>query len=101
MAATAVRRVWRPALTANYHVGPGGRASHGLDRAGSCQRGGGLHYCGFWFGQDDQLMPWQLGACLLGGQLAAHQAAHERGDRIGIAAELEDRKSTRLNSSHP
>ena len=33
-------------------------------------------------------MPWQLGAYLLGGQLAAHQAAHQRGDGIGIAAEL-------------
>jgi hypothetical protein len=57
--------------TANDYAGPGGRASHGLDRAGSCQRGGGLRYCVFWSGQDDQLMPWQLGAYPLGGQLAA------------------------------
>ena len=33
-------------------------------------------------------MPWQLDADLLGGQLAAHQAADECGDGIGIAAEL-------------
>src|SRR5947207_12224856 len=55
--------------TANDYAGPGGRASHGLDRAGSWQRGGGLRYCVFWFGQDDQLMPWQLG------QLAAPSGA--------------------------
>ncbi len=30
-------------------------------------------------------MPWQLGAYLLGGQVAAHQSAHQRGD--GIARE--------------
>ena len=89
MPATAVRPEWRPAVTANDHVGTRGRAPHGLNRAGSGQRGGGLRYAALRFGQDDQLMPRQLGAYLLGGQLAAHQSADERGDGIGIAAELD------------
>ena len=33
-------------------------------------------------------MPRQLGAYLPGGQLAADQAAHQRGDGIGIATQL-------------
>jgi hypothetical protein len=75
--ADVLAQLWGPqaSLRRNDYAGPGGRASHGLDRAGSCQRGGCLRYCVFWSGQDDQLMPWQLGAYPLGGQLAAPSGA--------------------------
>ena len=66
----------------------GGRVSYRLDRAGGGQRGGRLRYCAFWLGQDDQPVPWQFGAYLPGGQLAAHQAAYQGSDGVGIAAEL-------------
>jgi hypothetical protein len=60
-----VSPVGRPALTPTGLRGGG-------------QRSGGFRCCAFRFGQDDQLVPGQLGAYLVGGQLGAARAGHGR-----------------------